>query len=179
MLADIQNIQTKYYKKTDAKKPVLVIIDSVQDVVDTGRDNTVQAEIKAVTDLTKLQQLTGATILATAQKNKGSISSIDSYGDVMGPMSFIHKPNTVIELLTPRELANKAPTKTEQETLKKTAIKVERGASRGLGKPIYLNLIKSRFTGDGGIKLTYYGAYGYYEDKADLNYSDLYKNIYN
>ena len=66
MLADIQNIQTKYYKKTDAKKPVLVIIDSVQDVVDTGRDNTVQAEIKAVTDLTKLQQLTGATILATA-----------------------------------------------------------------------------------------------------------------
>lgn len=179
MLADIQNIQTKYYKKTDAKKPVLVIIDSVQDVVDTGRDNTVQAEIKAVTDLTKLQQLTGATILATAQKNKGSISSIDSYGDVMGPMSFIHKPNTVIELLTPRELANKAPTKTEQETLKKTAIKVERDASRGLGKPIYLNLIKSRFTGDGGIKLTYYGAYGYYEDKADLNYSDLYKNIYN
>lgn len=81
--------------------------------------------------------------------------------------------------MTPRELANKAPTKTEQEQLKQTAIDAEKDASRGLGKPIYLNLIKSRFTGDGGIKLTYYRAYGYYEDKADLNYSDLYKNIDN
>ena len=87
-------------KKICKSNDVLVLIDSVQDVVNTQNPNQVQAEIEAVNNLTELQQRTGATILVTAQKNKGSTKSTDSYGDVMGSMAFIHKPNTVLELHT-------------------------------------------------------------------------------
>ena len=58
----------------------------------------------SLAELTILQQQTGATILATAQKNKASTTSGDDYADVMGSMSYIHKPNTVLMLDTPREM---------------------------------------------------------------------------
>ena len=76
---DIEQVK----KLTKADK-VLVIIDSIQDVVSTDNSNQVQAEIEAVSQITTLQQKTDATILCTSQKNKGSINSKDSYGDVMG-----------------------------------------------------------------------------------------------
>jgi hypothetical protein len=84
-----------------------VVVDSVQDIVPLTA-NQVQAEIQTVQELTEVQQKTGATILVIAQKNKGSINSVDSYGDVMGSMSFIHKPNTVIEIITAKELLAKS-----------------------------------------------------------------------
>lgn len=161
-------------KKVCKSDEVLVLIDSVQDVVDTSNPNQVQAEIKAVNDLTTLQQKTGATILVTAQKNKGSVNSQDSYGDVMGSMSFIHKPNTVIELVTLAEMINKAD-KDHKEKIKELADDIEQEAKRGNCKPMFLNVIKGRFTGVESLPLKFYGAYGYFEAGQDKNYSDAYK----
>lgn len=153
---------------------VLVLIDSVQDVVNTRNPNQVQAEIEAVNSLTILQQKTGATILVTAQKNKGSVNSQDSYGDVMGSMSFIHKPNTVIELVTLNEMINKAD-KNDKERLQNLADEIEQGAKQGSCKPMFLNVIKGRFTGTQALPLKFYGAFGYFEAGEDKNYSDAYQ----
>lgn len=161
-------------KKACESNEVLVLIDSVQDVVDTQNPNQVQAEIKAVNDLTILQQRTGATILVTAQKNKSSVNSNDSYGDVMGSMSFIHKPNTVIELVTLNEMINKAD-KDSKERVKELAETIEQDAKQGNCKPMFLNVIKGRFTGVESLPLKFYGAYGYFEAGQDKNYGDAYK----
>lgn len=163
-------------KKLCKSDEVLVLIDSVQDVVDTQNPNQVQAEIKAVNDLTILQQKTGATILVTAQKNKGSTKSTDSYGDVMGSMAFIHKPNTVLELHTFKEAINKAD-KDEKERLEQLANEIEQNAKNGNCKPMILEVVKGRFTGVANLALKFYGAYGYFEAGKDKNYSDTYNTM--
>lgn len=163
-------------KKRFNTNEVLVLIDSVQDVVNTQNPNQVQAEIEAVNALTILQQKTGATILVTAQKNKGSVNSQDSYGDVMGSMSFIHKPNTVIELVTLTEMINKAD-KSDKERLQELANEIEQDAKQGNCKPMFLNVIKGRFTGTQALPLKFYGAYGYFEAGKDKNYNDIYEQF--
>ncbi len=158
---------------------VLVIIDSVQDIVPAS-NNQVQAEVKALGDLTTLQQKTNATILVTAQKNKASTTSVDSYGDVMGSMSFIHKPNTVLTLETPREMLrgmgggkNGGLTAEQQKTLKE----LEENAKHGQHKPMALQVLKGRFTGTGMLPLSYYGAWGYFTAEEDLNFKDFYDKL--
>lgn len=150
---------------------VLVVVDSVQDLVQLT-SNQVQAEIQTVQELTEVQQKTGATILVIAQKNKGSINSIDSYGDVMGSMSFIHKPNTVIEIITAKELLAKS--KDNPNQAREIEQNIEADAKDGYAKPMYLNIIKGRYTGTSAIPLQYYGAYGYYEGGKSKRYADVY-----
>ena len=152
---------------------VLVVVDSVQDIVPLT-NNQIQAEIQTVQELTEVQQKTGATILVIAQKNKGSINSVDSYGDVMGSMSFIHKPNTVIEIITPKELLSKL--KDDPKRANEIEAEIEADAKEGYAKPMYLNIIKGRYTGTSSIPLQYYGAYGYYEGGKSSRYDDIYKN---
>lgn len=150
---------------------VLVVVDSVQDIVPLTA-NQVQAEIQTVQELTEVQQKTGATILVIAQKNKGSINSVDSYGDVMGSMSFIHKPNTVIEIITAKELLTKS--KDNPNQAREIEQNIEADAKDGYAKPMYLNIIKGRYTGTSAIPLQYYGAYGYYEGGKSKRYNDVY-----
>lgn len=163
-------------KKICKSDDVLVLIDSVQDVVDTQNANQVQAEIEAVSQLTILQQKTGATILVTAQKNKSSVKSSDSYGDVMGSMAFIHKPNTVLELHTFKEVIARADSK-DKDRLKDLATEIEQGAKQGNCKPMMLEIVKGRFTGQGELPLRFYGAYGYFEAGQDKNYKDTYAEM--
>jgi len=165
-------------KKQCKTESVLVIIDSVQDIVRTDNPNQVQAEVEAISQLTTLQQKTGATILVTAQKNKGSVNSDDSYADVMGSMSFIHKPNTVIELITPKEMFKKCG-KDEKDRLQELADEIERESKHGGGKPMFINVIKGRFTGVATLPLTYYGAYGYFKIAKDPNFNELFKQYKN
>lgn len=150
---------------------VLVVVDSVQDIVPLTA-NQVQAEIQTVQELTEVQQKTGATILVIAQKNKGSINSVDSYGDVMGSMSFIHKPNTVLEIITAKELLAKS--KDDKKQAQEIEQNIEADAKDGYAKPMYLNIIKGRYTGTSAIPLQYYGAYGYYEGGKSKRFSDVY-----
>ena len=166
----IYNTVESLKKKHNAER-VLVVVDSVQDIVPLTQ-NQIQAEVQTVQELTEVQQKTGATILVVAQKNKGSINSVDSYGDVMGSMSFIHKPNTVIEIVTPKELL--AKTKDNPDQAKDIETNIEADTKDGHAKPMYLNIIKGRYTGTSAIPLQYYGAYGYYEGGKTNRYSDVY-----
>lgn len=150
---------------------VLVVVDSVQDIVPLTA-NQIQAEIQTVQELTEVQQRTGATILVIAQKNKGSINSVDSYGDVMGSMSFIHKPNTVIEIITAKELLAKS--KDNPNQAREIEQNIEADAKEGYAKPMYLNIIKGRYTGTSAIPLQYYGAYGYYEGGKSKRFNEVY-----
>ena len=153
---------------------ILVVIDSVQDIVPL-MNNQIQAEIQTVQELTEVQQKTGATILVIAQKNKSSINSVDSYGDVMGSMSFIHKPNTVLEIITPKELLAKS--KGDLDQAQEIERNIEQDTKEGYAKPMYLNIIKGRYTGTNAIPLQYYGAYGYYEAGKTKRYPDVYSSF--
>lgn len=174
-------IKSLYQDVVDAKAThkadrVLVLIDSVQDIVKSENAQQKQAEDTALADLTILQQQTGATILATAQKNKASTTSGDDYADVMGSMSYIHKPNTVLMLDTPREMLkgagkNGGLTKEQQETIRD----IENEGREGGVRPMLLKTIKGRFTGTKAIPLTYYGAYSYFAGGKSDRYTDFYQ----
>lgn len=179
-LKTIQQDVVEAKARHDADK-VLVLIDSVQDVVDTANGNQTQAEVEAVNRIVALQQSTDATVLCTAQKNKGSINSNDPYGDIMGSMSFIHKPNTVLALETPREMLCKAGKGNGKnggldKKQNKELNEIEKSAKEGGGKPMVLEQVKGRYTGVKNLGLTYYGAFGYFSDELDQNYSDLFEN---
>lgn len=173
---DVEDAKAQH--KTDK---ALVLIDSVQDIVDTANGNQTQAEVEAVNRIVALQQSTNATVLCTAQKNKTSINSNDPYGDIMGSMSFIHKPNTVLALETPREMLCKAGKgKGKNGGLDKSQNKdlneIEKSAKEGGGKPMVLEQVKGRFTGVKNLGLTFFGAYGYYTDEIDQNYNDFFES---
>ena len=99
----------------------------------------------------------------------------------MGSMSFIHKPNTVIEIQTAKEMLAKLY-KTAKSTSNKTTLKeakeieadIEADAKDGHAKPMYLNIIKGRYTGTKKIPLQYYGAFGYYVGGKNKRYNDIY-----
>ena len=174
-------VKSLYQDVTDAKTThkvdrVLVLIDSVQDIVKGENSQQKQAEDTALAELTILQQQTGATILATAQKNKASTTSGDDYADVMGSMSYIHKPNTVLMLDTPREMLKpsskgKGLDKKQQQTIRDIE---NRGRDGGV-RPMLLKTIKGRFTGTRAIPFTYYGAYSYFIGGKSIEYEDFYQ----
>ncbi len=160
---------------------ILVVVDSVQDIIDTKTPNETQAQIKTVQELTEVQQKTGATILVLAQKNKGSINSKDNYGDVMGSMSFIHKPNTVLDLITAKEQlyklrdeAKATKNNSKMQEAEQLEQDIEADAKDGYAKPMFLDVIKGRYTGTSKIPLQFYGAYSYYEGGKTSRYNDVY-----
>ena len=178
-----QKIKSIYQDVVEAKTKhkadrVLVLIDSVQDIVKAENAQQTQAEVSALADLTILQQQTGATILATAQKNKASTTSGDDYADVMGSMSYIHKPNTVLMLDTPREMLTTVGkgskgglVKEQQQTLRD----IENEGREGGERPMLLKVIKGRFTGTRAIPLTYFGAYAYFIGGRSIKYAEFYE----
>lgn len=170
-------VEAKARHKTDK---VLVLIDSVQDVVEATNGNQTQAEVEAINRIVALQQNTDATVLCTSQKNKGSINSTDPYGDIMGSMSLIHKPTSVVVLETPSEMLKKTgKTKNKGELSsdqKREIEKIEQEVKKGGGKPVVLEQIKGRYTGTKTIGLTFYGSFGYFSDEIDQNYSDFFEN---
>jgi len=90
----------------------------------------------------------------------------------MGSMSFIHKPTTVLEIITAKELLAKS----KDDSDRKAEIErvIESDAKDGKSKPMYLNVIKGRYTGTSAIPLQYYGAYGYYESGIISKYKSVY-----
>ena len=176
-----QSLKSIYQDVVDAKAThkvdrVLVLIDSVQDIVKVENAQQTQAEVKALADLTTLQQMTGATILATAQKNKASTTSSDDYGDLMGSMSYIHKPNTVIMLDTPREmLSGKGPKGGLKKEQQQQIRDIENDAREGMPSPALLKVIKGRFTGAKAIPLKYHGKFAYFTSGKSTRYIEFYK----
>jgi hypothetical protein len=154
--------------KTDK---VLVVLDSLQDIVPIEQ-NQVQAEAHTAQRIVELQQETGATILAIAQKNKAGVREGGGYASVYGSVSFIHKPTLVLEMIGGQEAIARAK---EQKSLTDDQIdELERSLRQDTKDsqtpyPIYLSVIKGRNCGFGGLCLKYYGAYRYYEaGKSEL-----------
>lgn len=149
-------------KQLNHAKNVLVVIDSIQDIIPIEANQT-QAEAQTAQRLVELQQKTKATILAIAQKNKAGVGSGGGYGSVMGSVGFIHKPTTVLELISGQE----AISRLKQEDSSKTGEVEEKiKASKNnpdLAKPVWLNIIKGRNSGEGLLELGFYGQYRYYE----------------
>lgn len=159
-------------KETHSAEDVFVVIDSVQDIVNTSIANQVQSEVKCCNDLNTLYCNTGATILAIAQKNKSSVTSTDFYGDVMGSMSFIHKANTVLMLNTAKEIAAKK----NDNTSKKYSIDAINEYTDQTGKkPLCLHQEKGRYTGTKDTPLVLHGWYGYFTCECDPNAKMLIK----
>lgn len=175
----IYNIVETLKTKHEAER-VLVVVDSVQDIIPMSSNQT-QAEVQTVQELTEVQQKTGATILVLAQKPKSSISSKDNYGDVLGSMSFIHKPNTVLDLITAKEHlyklkdeAKATKNQAKMQEAEQVEQDIEADAKEGYAKPVYLDVIKGRNTGTNKIPLQFFGAYGYYKGGKSVRYSDVY-----
>lgn len=177
ILYTVETLKTKHQAER-----VLVVVDSVQDIIPMSSNQT-QAEVQTVQELTEVQQKTGATILVLAQKPKSSISSKDNYGDVLGSMSFIHKPNTVLDLITAKEHlyklkeeAKATKNKAKMQEAEQVENDIEADAKEGYAKPVYLDVIKGRNTGTNKIPLQFFGAYGYYKGGKSVRYSDVYNN---
>jgi KaiC/GvpD/RAD55 family RecA-like ATPase len=175
---DMEN-QIQTIKRVHGSENILVILDSVQDIVPIEA-NQVQAEARTAQKLVELQQSTNATILGIAQKNKSGIKDGGGYTSVMGSVAWIHKPTTVIELIGGKEAIGKAKenkklTPTEIEELEQALEKDTKNPNTAY--PIYLNVIKGRNSGYGGVALKYYGAYRYYEVGKEKQFEQLYKTL--
>lgn len=165
MLSDVEEI-----KSTHNCDDVLVVIDSIQDIVDTTHANQTQAEVQCCNDLTILIASTGCTVLAIGQKNKGSTKSYDHYGDTMGSVAFIHKSNNVLLLNSLKEVAQKKgllPAKNSAlSSLAKYTDKTKKS-------PLELRQIKGRFAGSGHIPVVFHLDKGYFDWVLDPNASDI------
>lgn len=158
---------------------IFVVIDSVQDIVPIEANQT-QAEAKIAQQLVELQQQTGATLYAIAQKNKTGIREGGGYASVMGSVAFIHKPTTVLELIGGQEAISRAKadgnlSDDQIDELKKQL--VEKTKNPNTPYPVFMNVIKGRNSGYGGVSLKYYGAYRRYEVGQDTEWNDINKII--
>jgi len=174
---DLITEQVKAIKTIHQSEKVLIVIDSVQDIVPTDLNQT-QAEAQTAQKIVELQLETNATILAIAQKNKAGVRDGGGYASVMGSVAFIHKPTTVIELIGGKEALQKA--KDSKALTGDELQKLEESLSQDTKNPdtaypIFLNVIKGRNSGYGGVALKYYGAYRYYEVGQERKYSNLYE----
>lgn len=173
---DIKTETLKIKEKHKADK-MLIVIDSIQDVVPTENNQT-QAEAQTAQKLVELQQMTNATLLAIAQKNKSGVKDGGGYASVMGSVSWIHKPTSVVELVGGFEAIKKLQDNKKISDEQAEELKLQITAdtkNTNTPYPIYLNVIKGRNSGYGGLSLKYYGAYRYYEVGKDEKFNDLYK----
>jgi KaiC/GvpD/RAD55 family RecA-like ATPase len=158
--------------KIDQKtEKILVIIDSLQDIV-VPTVNQAQAEESTAQLLVELQQKTNATILAIGQKNKAGVGNGGGYQSVKGSVAFVHKPTTVIELIGGKEAMSKMTPEQANEAREALELKTR---DPEIAHPVYMNVIKGRNSGYGGVSLKYYGAYRYYEVGQEDAFSELYE----
>jgi KaiC/GvpD/RAD55 family RecA-like ATPase len=150
----------------------LVIIDSVQDLVQPDQGNQTAAEAGIAQKIVELQQATGATFLAISQKAKGG-SLDDPYGSVLGSVAWIHKPTAVIELSGVYDLMR--------------GIKLDLNAqiayrkladNSTMPRPVVMSVIKGRNNGYGKISLKHYGKHSYFEEGRIKDYDTDENNLY-
>lgn len=166
ILSDINEIKSVY-----KANQVLVVIDSIQDMVDTNNANQVQSEVALCNNLSTLISKTNCAVLAIGQKNKSSIKSSDHYGDTMGSVAYIHKSDIVWLLNTTHEVAMKKgllPSKARQVD------SAMRHASSTGKTPLELYQLKGRYGGTGSVHLTFHNKYSWFEPGIDKSYSDIF-----
>lgn len=133
----------------------LVIIDSLQDLIEPNVNGTTTAEAVLAQRIVEIQQATGATFLTISQKAKGN-NLDDPYSAVLGSVSLIHKPTAVLELIGVYDLIRKV----KDGDTARTYLKL---ADSSAPRPVIARVIKGRHNGSGHVSLIHYGALGYFE----------------
>lgn len=166
MQSDIEHISEQH------SKTPLVIIDSVQDLVQPENGNSTSAEAGIAQKIVELQQSTKATFLAISQKAKGS-NLDDPYGSVLGSVAWIHKPTTVVELTSVYDLMR--PHKLDPHI----ASNYRKLADKGdIPRPVVMSVIKGRNNGYGKLPLKHFGRYSYFEEGRIADYDQEKDNLY-
>jgi len=151
MKKDIEDVRAAT-KATD----VLVIIDSIQDLVKPGNAGSTAAEAETAQRIVELQMDTGATFLAISQKSKGA-SLDDPYAAVLGSVSLIHKPTAVVELISVYDMMRACKDADALRAFRKCADLID------VPRPVIARVIKGRHNGTGHASLKFYGAHAYFE----------------
>lgn len=155
---------------------VMVVIDSIQDIVPTGVVQQTQAEAQTAQKLVELQHKTNCTILAIAQKNKMGVGKGLGYEGILGSVSFIHKPTTVLSLTGGKEALKLLKEKGQDNDDMAEAL-TDGTKKPDTPYPVVIQVIKGRNSGYGNLGLKYYGAYRYYEVGREKLFDELYEAI--
>ncbi len=166
MLADIEMIKT-LHETTE----VLVIIDSIQDLVKPGNAGSTAAEADVAQKIVELQMATDASFLAISQKAKGA-SIDDPYAAVLGSVSLIHKPTAVVELISVYDMLRAVKDPQMLNTYRRLTDTTD------IPRPVIARVIKGRHNGTGHASLKFYGPHAYFETGQITDYAtgeyDLY-----
>lgn len=168
--------QIEQIKATHKAKDILVVIDSLQDIVPTG-SNQVQSEGQVAQELVQIQHATDATIFAISQRSKEGVKSGDGYGSVKGSVDFMHKPTTVLNMIGGKDALRLAK---ERKTIEGSDYERMRDQLNNQAKdpsvpyPVLLTVLKGRNSGYGKVPMQYYGAYRYYDEGRSALFAPLY-----
>lgn len=139
---------------------LLAVIDSVQDLI--PESGGVEADIHTAGKIARIQQATGAVILGIAQKNKSGYAN-GGYGAILGSVSWIHKPTTVIEFAGIKEAIDQAyRDEGKSQEIRREKDSLYRLSDQDISQPVIARVIKGRNTGYGKRALIFHGKYGYF-----------------
>ena len=168
--------QIEQVKATHKADNILVVIDSLQDIVPTGQ-NQVQAEGQVAQELVQIQHATNATLLTINQRSKEGVKAGDGYSSVKGSVDFMHKPTTVINMIGGKDALRLAKDKKVIEGSEYDRIKEQlnnQTKDPSMPYPVMLTVLKGRNSGYGNIPMQYYGAYRYYDEGRSAIFRPLY-----
>ncbi len=153
---DRMTVDIERLKQTHNTDKVLVVVDSLQDVINIGNAGSTAAEAEVAQRVVEIQQATNATFLCISQKAKGS-NPQDPYSGVLGSVSLIHKPTSVLEMLGVHDLIRNIKDADATRTYLKLADQSD------IPRPVICRVLKGRFNGSGHVSLAHYGRHGYLE----------------
>lgn len=150
---------------------VLVIIDSIQDLVKPDGNGATQAEAATMQRIVEIQQVTNATFLAISQKAKGG-NVDDPYAGVLGSVALMHKPTTVVELRGVHDLIRQVKDSYALGVYRKLADLSD------VPRPVVMSVLKGRNNGYGNVCLQHYGKYSLFETGKVKDYDIAENSLY-
>lgn len=153
VLSDKKNIYSiendiKALREKHPKDEILVIVDSINDLVDMD-GNIYSEETKGATALKTLANRENIGILAISQQNKASMNSKsmnNKQGSISGSANRVYKAQTVFEIVTPKELADWSedmPSHKKKE-IEEAVKSAESSSNENGARPMFLNVLKGR-----------------------------------
>jgi hypothetical protein len=148
----------------------LVIVDSIQDLIEPGQAQTT-AEATCAQQIVELQQATGATFLAISQKSKSGAKE-GGYGSVLGSVAMVHKPTTVVELTSTKEAIGRVRSADTATAFRRLSDQSD------VGQPVFMTVLKGRNNGYGVTALAYYGKWRYFTEERTHDYEVGEQSLY-
>lgn len=154
----IREIQDKHQTKQ-----VFVVIDSFNDLVaDSEHMVAAKAEEDVVQKLFQIQLKTGSTVLAIAQRINNSLRGGSSEDGLKGSVALYHKPTTVLELISYKEML--LSLEANSYSAKREKLEIENLIKNSnISTPLMLYVSKHRNNTNSRLYLKFYGSYRYFE----------------